>query len=406
MRVAPRGGGTPWSSRGACTAAPGPSSIQRCSESDPRFRWTTRWATPRRRAAAASAQQLVQRRLADVDRRVGPDRGEAHVGRDVVRRGGAQLVQRRARSALRRARSSARSLTSTAQHGGGGGAQRERQRDRAPAAAEVEEGAGGRGRGAPRSSSTRGARVEAAGGEDAAARRRRQVAAGEADAHLPALVGAGRGGGEVVVVLAHRRRHASGRAEEMVRPAGVARWDPREEHDCATTSCPGGPRRSPTRPPTTRDPSTPRAASRPGRRRLATTATSSTSRSAPRCAASPGCRPSSRTSPRSSTASCASSGSCSLGVWTEGTADDAENSLRELAALAETAGSEVLDGRRPAPVEARPGHVPRLGQGRRAARHRRRRGRRHRHRATASSRRASAAPSRTSSRSRSSTAPR
>src|SRR6476619_1102225 len=32
------------------------------------------------------------------------------------------------------------------------------------------------------------------------------------------------------------------------------------------------------------------------------------------------------------------------GVWTEGTADDAENSLRELAALAETAGSTVLDG--------------------------------------------------------------
>jgi len=32
------------------------------------------------------------------------------------------------------------------------------------------------------------------------------------------------------------------------------------------------------------------------------------------------------------------------GVWSEGTAEDADNSLRELAALAETAGSEVLDG--------------------------------------------------------------
>ncbi|WP_028279410.1 GTPase HflX [Arthrobacter sp. H5] len=32
------------------------------------------------------------------------------------------------------------------------------------------------------------------------------------------------------------------------------------------------------------------------------------------------------------------------GLWSEGTAADAENSLRELAALAETAGSEVLDG--------------------------------------------------------------
>ncbi len=33
-----------------------------------------------------------------------------------------------------------------------------------------------------------------------------------------------------------------------------------------------------------------------------------------------------------------------VGVWTEGSAQDAENSLKELAALAETAGSEVLDG--------------------------------------------------------------
>ena len=33
-----------------------------------------------------------------------------------------------------------------------------------------------------------------------------------------------------------------------------------------------------------------------------------------------------------------------VGVWTDGTATDAENSLKELAALAETAGSEVIDG--------------------------------------------------------------
>ena len=33
-----------------------------------------------------------------------------------------------------------------------------------------------------------------------------------------------------------------------------------------------------------------------------------------------------------------------VGVWTEGTADEAERSLRELAALAETAGALVLDG--------------------------------------------------------------
>src|SRR4051794_34454069 len=33
-----------------------------------------------------------------------------------------------------------------------------------------------------------------------------------------------------------------------------------------------------------------------------------------------------------------------VGVWTGGSATDAENSLRELAALAETAGSLVLEG--------------------------------------------------------------
>ena len=33
-----------------------------------------------------------------------------------------------------------------------------------------------------------------------------------------------------------------------------------------------------------------------------------------------------------------------VGVWTEGSAADADNSLTELAELAETAGSEVLDG--------------------------------------------------------------
>lgn len=41
-----------------------------------------------------------------------------------------------------------------------------------------------------------------------------------------------------------------------------------------------------------------------------------------------------------------------IGVWGKGTLEEAENSLRELAALAETAGAEVLDGllqRRPAP---------------------------------------------------------
>jgi GTP-binding protein HflX len=57
------------------------------------------------------------------------------------------------------------------------------------------------------------------------------------------------------------------------------------------------------------------------------------------------------------------------GVWTEGTARDAENSIRELAALAETAGSTVLDGRAAAAPAARPGDLPRQGQGPGAARH-------------------------------------
>src|ERR1041384_228305 len=44
-----------------------------------------------------------------------------------------------------------------------------------------------------------------------------------------------------------------------------------------------------------------------------------------------------------------------VGVWTDGTVTAAENSLTELAALAETAGSQVLEGliqRRPQPDPA------------------------------------------------------
>ena len=50
-----------------------------------------------------------------------------------------------------------------------------------------------------------------------------------------------------------------------------------------------------------------------------------------------------------------------VGVWTEGTIQDAENSLKELSALAETAGSEVLDGliqRRDRPDPAIHGCLP------------------------------------------------
>ena len=67
-------------------------------------------------------------------------------------------------------------------------------------------------------------------------------------------------------------------------------------------------------------------------------------RSGRRCAGSPACRPNSRTSPRSSTASCGWNGSCSSACGPTGTLADAENSLAELARLAETAGSQVLDG--------------------------------------------------------------
>ena len=78
--------------------------------------------------------------------------------------------------------------------------------------------------------------------------------------------------------------------------------------------------------------------------RATTTASSTTSPTGRRCAGSRACRPSSRTSPRSSTASCAWSGSCSSASGPRAPSQDAENSLAELAALAETAGSHVLEG--------------------------------------------------------------
>ena len=57
-----------------------------------------------------------------------------------------------------------------------------------------------------------------------------------------------------------------------------------------------------------------------------------------------------------------------VGVWTEGTVEDADNSLAELKLLAETAGSEVLDALVAATAEARPGDLHRSRQGRRPAR--------------------------------------
>jgi GTP-binding protein HflX len=96
------------------------------------------------------------------------------------------------------------------------------------------------------------------------------------------------------------------------------------------------------------------------------------------CAASPACRPSSRTSPRSSTGRCASSAWSSSGSGPRARRTDAERSLAELARLAETAGSLVLEGVTQRRDRARPGHLRRLGQGQGAAGHRRRDRRRHR----------------------------
>ena len=55
-----------------------------------------------------------------------------------------------------------------------------------------------------------------------------------------------------------------------------------------------------------------------------------------------------------------------VGVWTEGSAEQAQASLTELARLAETAGSQVLDGLVQRRSRARPRHLHRLRQGRRA----------------------------------------
>ena len=67
-------------------------------------------------------------------------------------------------------------------------------------------------------------------------------------------------------------------------------------------------------------------------------------RSATRCGASPGCPPSSPTSPRSSTASCGSSGWSWSASGPRARPPTRRTRSTELAALAETAGSQVLEG--------------------------------------------------------------
>ena len=84
-----------------------------------------------------------------------------------------------------------------------------------------------------------------------------------------------------------------------------------------------------------------------------TTATSSSSRSARRCAASPACRPSSQDVTEVEYRQLRLEKVVLVGVWGSGTVTDAEISLRELAALAETAGSRGARRAAPAPPEAR-----------------------------------------------------
>ena len=94
-----------------------------------------------------------------------------------------------------------------------------------------------------------------------------------------------------------------------------------------------------------------------------------------------------------------------IGVYSQGSQEEAENSMRELAALAETAGRARARRRAAAPPAPRPQHVPRPRQGRGAARTSSRRSVPTRSSPTPSSRPASGVRSKTRSRSRSSTAP-
>ena len=78
--------GSPAARPAARTVQPSPAS-QAASESAPRCRCTTRWARPSSVEPAQPAQQqLVERGLADADRRVRPDRREPDVGGHLVGR--------------------------------------------------------------------------------------------------------------------------------------------------------------------------------------------------------------------------------------------------------------------------------------------------------------------------------
>ena len=107
--------GTPcWSPRAATSKSRALGCSQRCSESEPRLLWHDE---PGVGAVVEPGQPVlehgVQFVLADADRRVRPDRREAHVVGNIVGQHGVDIREAES-AALRRTRSSARSLTSTA----------------------------------------------------------------------------------------------------------------------------------------------------------------------------------------------------------------------------------------------------------------------------------------------------
>ena len=224
-----RARGTPSRSRSGRRRRRARSAIHRCSESAPRFLPTTRCASPpgaRRREPVQ--QHRVQRDLADADRRVGPDRGEAHVVGHLVGPHGAHV--RRAEAFGVATRQVERPLVDVDRPDPRGGRrQRQRERDRPPPAAEVEQVPGGRRRGDVVEEHPR-AEVDVVRGEDAAGGLDLDLAAGQVHAQEPALVGGGRLRREVVVLLAHGaddthaapplgpQRNTSARVGDPVRP--------------------------------------------------------------------------------------------------------------------------------------------------------------------------------------------
>ena len=190
------------------------SAIQAVSESAPRLRCTTRWASaPGTQPRQPALEQRVQRRLPDPDRRVRPDRREPHVVGHVVRQRGADvgdperlrvLVGEQQRPLVDVDRPDRR----------GGGVQRHRQGQRPPPAAEVEQVALRRGHGGLTQEHA-GAEVDVTSAEHPGRRADLDVAAGEAHLQGAALVRTGGCAAEVVVGLGvlMRPRHGGDRTE-------------------------------------------------------------------------------------------------------------------------------------------------------------------------------------------------